>query len=378
MSKTYDVIVAGVGAHGSAACWRVAQRGLRVLGLERFSIPHDRGSSHGVNRIIRLAYFEHPDYVPLLRRAYELWRDTERACGEQLLFITGGVDAGTAQGGLITGSLRSCRNHGLDHELLDARALCRRYPGFRLPDDFVAVFQPQGGFVACERALTAQAALAHACGAEIHENEPITAWERAGERVRVNTAHSTYEAGQLIVSCGAWVGDFVPELKDIAVAERQVLGWFEPKRPELFQPGSFPVSIIESERGLCYQLPVWGTPGFKLGVYGHLHETGHADTLMCPPGTRDEALLRIACEEFFPDAAGPTLQMQSCLFTNVSDGHFVVDRLPELPQVIVASPCSGHGFKFACVMGEVLADMVTRGTTSFDLKLFSLARFSRR
>lgn len=373
--KTYDVIVAGVGAHGSAACWRLAQRGLRVLGLERFDIPNNRGSSHGINRIIRLAYFEHPDYVPLLRRAYELWRETERAYGEQLLFITGGVDAGRADSMIVTGSLRSCGTHDLPHEVWTAKELHRRFPGFHLPDDFVAVYQPDGGFVACERAITAQAEMAKAAGAEIHTNEKILAWEPRGGGVRVTTERATYDAGHLILSCGAWIGDYVPALKNVAIAERQVLAWFEPKRPELFALGHFPISIIQTDNGFPYQFPIWGAPGFKLGVYRHLHETGHPDAISREPNARDEALLRNAVETYFPDAAGRTLAMQTCFFTNVPDAHFVIDRLPGAPQVIVASPCSGHGFKFASVIGEILADLVTQERAKSDLQLFSLSRF---
>jgi len=375
--QTYDVIVVGVGAHGSAACWRLASRGLRVLGLDRFDIPNTRGSSHGTNRIIRLAYFEHPDYVPLLRRAYELWRETEKAFGEQLLFVTGGVDAGRPDSMIVTGSLRSCSTHNLPHEILSAKELHRRFPGFHLPEDFVAVYQPDGGFIACERAIVAHAALAKTAGADIHTQEKIIGWEAKAGGVRVTTERTTYEAGHLILSCGAWIGDYVPQLKNIAVAERQVLAWFEPKKPELFALGKFPISIIQTDNGFPYQFPIWGAPGFKLGVYRHLHETGHPDAISREANVRDEALLRDAVETYFPDAAGRTLAMQTCLFTNVPDAHFVIDRLPNAPQVTVASPCSGHGFKFASVTGEILADLVTQGSAKCDLKLFSLLRFER-
>ena len=376
MANTYDVIVAGVGAMGSAACWQLARRGFRVLGLERFAIPHNRGSSHGVTRIIRLAYYEHPDYVPLLRRAYELWRETERKSGQQLLFITGGIDAGRPDSRLVTGSLLSCRTHALAHEVLDAKELQRRFPGFNLPADFIAVYQPDGGFVACERAIVAQVELARAAGAEIRTQELMTKWEATSGGVRVTTQRGTYEAGRLILSTGAWIADHVPALKGKAVAERQVLGWFEPKKPELFSPDVFPISILETDEGLPYALPVWGVPGFKLGLFRHLHEQGHADALPRETNAKDEALLRGIVERYFPQAAGRTLSLQTCLFTNVPDAHFVIDTLPGLPQVIVASPCSGHGFKFAGVIGEILADMATRGTPRFDLRLFSLARLA--
>ena len=375
MGKTYDVIVAGVGAMGSAACWRLAQRGLRVLGLERFAIPHRMGSSHGVNRIIRLAYFEHPDYVPLLLRAYELWRDTERAASEHLLFITRALDVGRPQGRLFAGALASCRTHNLAHEVFDANETMRRFPAYRIPNDFMTLLEPQGGFVACEAAIVAQTKLARHAGADIHECEAMIEWTPTATGVRVRTTSGTYDAGRLVLSSGAWIGDHVAALRGKAVAERQVLGWFEPKAPALFAPENFPVSILETEEGRHpYQFPAWGVPGFKIGLYNHLHERGQADALTREADAKDEALLRNLVERYFPQAAGRTLDLQTCVFTNTRDEHFVVDVLPDTPQVVVASPCSGHGFKFASVIGEILADLATDRRPAFDLKLFSLSR----
>jgi len=373
----YDVIVAGIGAMGSAAAHELARRGQRVLGLERFDIPHAMGSSHGINRIIRLAYFEHPLYVPLLRRAYELWRETETAFGEQLLHITGGLDAGAPDGRVVTGSLAACREHDLPHELMDAAETRRRFPGYRLAEGHVANYQADAGFVMSERAIIAHVTMAMARGAEIRAREPILGWEpTAGGGVRVTTARGTYEAGRLILSTGAWIGDYVPALKRLAIPERQVLGWFQPKVPAHFALGAFPVSIVESGHGSCYQFPVFGVPGFKIGLYNHLRQHGHADSLSREPTEADEQALRRVLAEVFPDADGPTLALRCCLFTNTPDEHFIVDTLPGLPQVTIASPCSGHGFKFASVMGEVLADLATTGTSRHDLSLFRLDRLA--
>jgi sarcosine oxidase len=375
MAKTYDVIVAGVGAMGSAACWRLAQRGLRVLGLERFAIPHRMGSSHGVNRIIRLAYFEHPAYVPLLLRAYELWRETERAADEKLLHITRALDVGSPNGRLVSGALESCRKHNLPHEVLDATEAMKRFPAYRIPSDFVALLEPQGGFIACEAAVTAQTKLARQAGGDIHECEPMIEWAATANGVRVRSERATYEAGNLILSTGPWIGEHLRELRGKAVPERQALGWFEIKRPELFAPSRFPVSILETEDGHHpYQFPEWGIPGFKIGYYNHLRERGRADELSRETNAEDEALLRGVVERYFPDAAGRTLDLQTCLFTNTRDEHFVVDVLPATPQVVVASPCSGHGFKFASVMGEILADLASGKRPPFDLSLFALSR----
>jgi sarcosine oxidase len=374
MSKPYDVIVIGIGGMGSATCWQLARRGLRVLGLERFDLGHSMGSSHGLNRIIRLAYFEDPAYVPLLRRAYALWREAETLTNEQLLFITGSIDGGLPDGRVVQGALESCREHGLAHEVLTATEAHARFPGYRLPDDYLAVLQPDGGFVASDRAILAHASLAIDAGAEIHARETVLGIEPKNGRVVVTTNLGTYEAGRVVVSAGAWVSDLIPSLKGTAVAERQVVGWFQPNKPELFKPDRFPVSNVLTDFGHFYQFPSWGIPGFKIGMYHHLEETGHPDALSREPTARDEALLRGAIERLFPEANGPTLRLSACLFTNMPDEHFLIDTMPGAPEIIVASPCSGHGFKFASVIGEILADMATDRPSPFDLSLFSFDR----
>jgi sarcosine oxidase len=348
-----------------------------VLGLERFDIPHAMGSSHGQNRIIRLAYYEHPSYVPLLRRAFELWRDAESASGEELLFVTGGIDAGPPSGRIVAGSLASCREHDLPHEVLSARDLAARFPGWRLPEGMVGVFQPDAGFVASERAIVTHARLALEAGADIRAREAILGWEITGAgTVAVTTNRGRYEAERLILSTGAWIADHVPDLQGKAMPERQTLGWFRPRSPERFRLGRFPVGIVESGERPAYVFPEWGVPGFKIGVYHHLGETGHADHLSREPTGADEAVLREAIRGFFPDADGPVLSLKCCLFTNTPDEHFVIDTLPGAPQVVVASPCSGHGFKFASVVGEVLADLATGIRPKLDLSLFTLDRLT--
>jgi sarcosine oxidase len=377
MPRAYDVIVIGLGAMGSAALWQLARRGVRVLGLDRYGIGHAMGSSHGLTRIIRLAYFEHPDYVPLLRRAYELWREAENLSGQRLLFVTGSIDGGLERSRVIQGALQSCREHGLPYKLLDAREAQRRFPGYRLPASHLAVYQADGGFLASERAIFAHLSLALGAGAEIHGHEPVLAVEPSGGGAVVVTQSARYETGRVIVAAGAWVGDLVPELAGKAVPERQVLGWFQPKRPEIFALGRFPVSNVLSEAGHFYQFPIWGQPGFKIGLYHHLHEKGHPDALSRETTPEDEAALREGIRLLFPDADGPLLRMTTCLFTNTPDEHFVIDTLPGRPQIIVASPCSGHGFKFASVIGELLADLASTGAARQPISLFRLDRLTR-
>ena len=377
MIQTFDVIVAGVGGMGAQTCLRLAERGHRVLGLERFDIPHTFGSSHAVNRIIRLAYFEHPSYVPLLRRAYDLWRDLESRAGEQLLFITGSMDIGPTGSAVVEGSLASCREHDLSHELLDPTEVMRRFPGYNLPAGYEAVFQGDGGFVASERAIVAAVNLAMANGAVIRAREPlIDHAPLPGGGVRVRTPKGTYEANRLVLSSGSWIGEHVPALARTAVPERQVLGWFQPKKPAHFRVGAFPVSNLKCDVGHFYQFPVWHVPGFKIGRYHHLQETGTADGISREPTPTDEAILREGLRRFFPDANGDCLGMRACLFTNTPDEHFIIDALPGFAEVIVASPCSGHGYKFASVMGEILADLATGKRPPFDLSLFGIERFT--
>jgi len=373
----FDVIVAGVGAMGAQTCWHLARRGQRVLGLDRYDIPNAMGSSHGVHRIIRLAYFEHPSYVPLLRRAYSLWRETEQLAGEQLLYVTGSLDIGAEGSPVIEGSLASCRQHALAHEILSAAEVNARHPGYRLPDGFVAVLQPDGGFVASERAIVAAATLAMDAGAVLRAREAIEGFDMLphGGGVRVRTNRGVYEARRLVLSTGAWIGEHVTALKPVAVPERQTLGWFRPKRPEHFRLGRFPVSNLKSDVGHFYQFPVWGVPGFKIGLYHHLCERGAADTLAREPNAADEDALRRGLRAFFPDADGEVLALRTCFFTNTPDEHFVIDRLPDRPEIIVASPCSGHGFKFSSAIGEILADLAMDRTPPFDLSLFRLSRF---
>src|SRR5438067_2765853 len=377
-SSRYDVIVAGVGGMGSATAYHLARRGRKVLGLERYDVPHEMGSSHGITRIIRLAYYEHPSYVPLLRRAYELWRDLQRQAGEQLLFLTGSLDAGPAGSEVFEGSRASCEPPGLPHEVLTGAELNRRFPGYRLPPETRAVFQPEGGFLTPERCIVAHVRTAQAAGAEIHAREPVLDWEPLPGGVRVRTDRAAYEADKLVLAAGAGMSRLATPLAGLAVPERQVLGWFQPRRPDLFLPERFPVFNLLVEEGRYYGLPIYGVPGFKLGRYHHRQEQVDPDRMDRQAGPDDERVLRAFTERYFPDAAGPTMALRVCLFTNTPDEHFVLDLHPEYPQVCIASPCSGHGFKFCSVVGEIMADLAERGETQHDIAMFRLSRLRPR
>ncbi len=368
------MIVVGVGAMGSATVHHLARRGRRVLGLERFDIPHDQGSSHGVNRIFRFAYYEDPAYVPLMRRSVELWRDLEREAGEQLVHVTGSVDAGPEDGRVFAGSLESCRLHDLSYQVFDGAELADRFPGYRLPPDHRALFQPDGGFVLAERGVVAHVQAAQRSGAEVRAREAVRSWElTAGGAVRVVSERDVYEAEALVVTAGAWVGELVSALKPVTVPERQVLGWFQPTAPELFTPERFPVFNLEVEEGRYYGFPVFGVPGFKIGRYHHLGEDTDPDHVERSITRADEEVLRRAVSRYFPAADGPTMALKTCLFTNSPDEHFIIDGVH--PQVVVAGGFSGHGYKFVPAIGEAIADLVTGTVPAHDLSGFALDRF---
>jgi sarcosine oxidase len=370
----YDAIVLGLGGMGSATLFHLARRGLRVLGLERFDLVHEYGSSHGLTRIIRLAYWEHPTYVALLRRAYELWRELETLQGERLLHITGSVDAGPESGPIFGGALKSSELHGLEHEVLDGDELHRRYPGYRLPRSIKCLVQPDGGFLLPERCDVAHVEQALALGADVHCREEVREWRAAGGRVQVRTTRGAYEAGRLVICAGPWASRLIPELDGLAVPERQVLAWLQPTSPDLFRPARFPVFNLEVEEGRYYGFPSFLIPGFKFGRYHHRGEKVDPDTVNREPEPADEELLRTFARRYFPDGAGATLMLKACMFTNTPDRHFILDYHPAHPEVAVAAGFSGHGYKFCSVIGEVMADLV-QDKRGQDIGFFGLSRF---
>ena len=374
--REFDAIVIGVGGMGSSAVYHLARRGWRVLGLEQYDIPNEMGSSHGISRMIRLAYHEDPSYVPLLYRAYELWHHLENLAGEKLLVTTGCVRGGVGANRLLEGSLATVQEHHLPYRMLSGPEVNQEWPGYQLPEDAEMLYEQQGGFVLSERCIVAHVSAALDLGAEVHGREAALEWEpTAAGGVVVTTDKDTYTARRLVVTAGAWAGKVAPEVAANAVPERQVLGWFAPYRPELFRPETFPVFGMEVEEGRFYGFPSYGIPGFKLGMFNHFREQVDPDTMDREPNARDEAALRQFTERYFPEAAGPTLALKTCMFTNTPDEHFIIDTLAEHPQVSVAAGFSGHGFKFSSVVGEIMADLAEYGSTEHDIGLFRLGRF---
>lgn len=377
---SYDAIVIGVGGMGSAAVYHLAKRGWSVLGLEQYGIPHEMGSSHGHSRMIRYTLQEHPSYVPLVRRAYELWHELEDAAGETLIVTTGSIRAGPPDSPFFKGAKEACDVYGIPYEILTSTEINSRFPGYRFPEEISSVYQADGGFLLPERCIVDHVQAAKEAGAEVHDREKVLDWQPDGAGVRVRTGQDTYAANRLVVTAGAWAAKIVPQAAKHAKPERQVLGWFQPKRPELFRPQSFPVFGIWTEEGRYYGFPNsddygHGVPGFKVGRAHHLGQQVDPDVMDRKIHTEDEDILRQFTSRYFPLGAGKALTLTTCMYTNTPDGHFIVGILPSHPQVSVAAGFSGHGFKFASVIGEIMADLAQQGKTGHDISLFRLDRF---
>ncbi|MBS7542759.1 N-methyl-L-tryptophan oxidase [Ancylobacter oerskovii] len=372
-ASDYDVAVIGLGAMGSAALAHLAARGLRVVGIEAFSPAHGLSSSHGDSRIIRLGYFEDPSYVPLLRRAYENWRRLEAETGADILTITGVLQIGRPDSPIVAGTLASCRAYGLDHEILDAEAMARRHPAFALDPDEIAVFETQGGFVRPETAVTAHLALARREGAELRMAARVTAIEPDDAGVTLRLGAEPLRARRVVVATGPWIAELVPALAALATPIRQVVAWYEPKDAAATALGTMPVFLRDAGPvGSFFGFPALDGAGVKIGKHAHFREPiGDPDAPNAAVNEADTALLDDFISRRLPLAAGERRASTTCRYTMLPGEDFLLDRLPGEPNVVVASPCSGHGYKFASVVGEILADLAQDGETRWPVEAFS-------
>jgi sarcosine oxidase len=380
---------------GSAAAYQLAKRGARVLGIEAFTPAHELGSSGGLTRIIRLAYFEHPDYVPLLRAAWDLWPEIERESGEHLLLKTGGVYVGREDSAVLQGSLASARRHELEHELLSAEEARRRFPALELDDDMAMLHEPLAGILFAQKCVAAHLDLARRHGADLHFEERVTGWKSARANsvpnagIRVTTDRGTYTADRLVLSVGAWLPKLAPELHLPLTVERNVLFWFQPRaRPEIFTPDRLPVWIMEVDDEHAY----YGFPtlpaeqptntGAGMPAQGAKVARHHGGPPVDPDQIdrratdADEQVVRGFMETYMPLANGRQLDSRVCMYTNTPDSHFIVDLHPDDQRVVIASACSGHGFKFSNVIGRICAALALDGRTSFEIGFLSLRRFA--
>jgi sarcosine oxidase len=371
---SYDVGIAGLGAMGSMAALELTRRGRRVIGFDRYHPPHRFGSSAGRSRIIREAYFEHPQYVPLVRRAYEQWAALEAATGERLLVPTGGLMIGPPDGGLVAGARRSALEHGLEYEELTGAGIRSRFPGVFLsrPDE-AGVFEPRAGVLRPEAAISAALRLAAGAGAVLRYDEPVLEWKANGA-ITLRTDREVVSVERLVLACGAWMPGLLPAGGPPLSVARQTVFWFEPTGPrDAAGPDRVPVYIWEWAPGeMFYGFPDLGD-GAKVAIH-HQGVSVDPDNVNRHVDALEADRLRGIMADRTPLFNGRLLDSAVCLYTNTPDGDFVIDRLPEEPRVIVASPCSGHGFKFAPTIGEVVADLVDGVEPGFDLRPFRWQR----
>ena len=376
-SRPYNAIVIGLGAMGSATLFHLAKRGSRVVGFEQFQPANPFGSSHGDSRIIRETYFEHPLYVPLVRRAHELWRELEETSGKTLMNINGGLMIGPRDGAVINGTLRSAREHSLPHTILSAEEVHERFPPFRLDENLTAVFDPRAGYLDPELCTAAHVEGARSAGADVRVDEPVLEWFADGEGARVKTPQGTYRAEHLVIAAGPWAPRLFDGLELPLTIERQVVFWLEPERDlAQYETSRFPIYAYEFEPGtICY-----GFPRLARGVKGAVMHRGELvsalENVNRTVTARDEEALRAAIRPVLPALSeAPARARDVCLFTNTPDHDFIIDFHPRYPQVLISSPCSGHGFKFASAIGELQAGLIIDGTSRFDLTPFRVRRF---
>lgn len=373
---TYDAIVLGLGGMGSAAAYHLAACGGRVLGLEQFPLVHRRGSSHGHTRIIRTAYYEHPDYVPLVRRSFTLWHELEAQLGRKLLTPLPCLSLGPPNSELIHGVDQAATEHQLDVERLSANELRRRYPQFHMPTDMTGVLEQSAGALFVEECVRAHLDTAAATDrADLRPEEPAVSWASHPTHVEVTTARGTYTAAHLVVTAGAWATSLLADLGVPLRVMRQVQHWFQPTAAAAFGPDRFPVFIADTPAGAFYGLPSLAGQGLKLAGHYAAPELMSPDAVSWDVSDTDSDSAVAFLRDYLPSAASRPVRSEVCMYTLSPDRHFVIDHHPHHPRVSVACGFSGHGFKFSPVVGEILADLALTGTTNHPISLFRSTRF---
>jgi sarcosine oxidase len=380
---SYDVIVLGVGSMGSSACYHLAKKGFKVLGLEQFDIPHELGSHAGQSRIIRKAYGEGPDYVPLLEKAYKNWLTLESETGTQVYYKTGLTYFGAQADSFLETVKSSSRKYNIPLNDLSVEECNRKYPQFKLPQNFQRLEEPEAGFITPERSILLNVQQAVLNGAVVRTKEKVLEWKRqtAGS-ITVVTNRGTYKAGKLVITAGPWAGKIIPSLASKLTITRQAVAWVKPKKWENFTLGKFPCWILENKDYDFYGFPILpvGTFGGPLGLKLALHypggDTTDPDSVNRNTNVSDEEILIDFMKQFIPDGYENTLVMKTCLYTNTPDQNFIIDYLSRFEKdVVFATGFSGHGFKFVSVVGEILADLVMNGLTDLPIGFLSAKRF---
>jgi monomeric sarcosine oxidase len=373
---TYDAIVLGIGGVGSAALWRLAERGLRVLGIDRFFPPHEMGSSHGQTRIIRQAYFEHPDYVPLLLASYQGWEELEQLAGLRLKRETGLLQGGPAGGVVVPGVTESASRHGLNVEQLSAEEIEHRWPAFRVPYGLPGVFERRAGFLHVERCVQAALDAARAAGAEMLCGTQVYEWS-SGDDVVVRTSQGDFSAGRIVIAAGPWAGDLLGPLGIRLEVRRKALMWYATIDRSASAEAGCPCFLFELPSGVFYGFPAIDDRGFKAAE----HSGGEpvADPLEVDRSLRlsDQSPVDAFLNTHVPVVTTPCHEHAVCLYTMSPDENFIVDAHPDDRRIVFAAGLSGHGFKFATALGGALADLAVDGETPLPIGFLSLSRFAR-
>lgn len=373
----YDVIVLGAGGVGSSALFHLARRGVRVLGLDRFPGGHDRGSSHGDTRIIRLAYFEHPDYVPLLRRSYALWSELERIVDESLYDEVGLLEIGPPAGEVVPGVLKSAALHGLEIERLTPAEVARRFPGFRAPEGCEAVFERRAGYLRVEKCVLAHLRAAQASGAEHRTGIEVRGWRSYGDHLEVSTDQGPITTRKLVITPGAWASDLLPGVSVPWRVLLKQLYWFAPRDDRYRAGGTGCTFFYELPWGMFYGFPQVDDYGVKVAEHSGgqaVSDPLHADR---SPDLVNQQRVETFLGASMPGMTRNLLRRSTCFYTMSPDGHFIIDRHPTEEHVVFCAGLSGHGFKFASALGELLADWTLDGGSNLSAEFLRAARFQQ-
>jgi sarcosine oxidase len=373
--QTYDVIVLGAGGVGSAALAELARRGVRAMGIDRFDPPHDQGSSHGQSRVIRQAYFEHPNYVPLLKESYRLWRELEAAAGEKLFHEVGLLEVGPADGVVVPGVLRAAAEHELAVERVSAAEIEHRWPGLQVSDDLVGVFEQNAGYLLVEDCVAANLKVAQTAGATLMTNAVVHEWRADRGGVRVRTDAGEVSAAKLIITAGAWASSVLEQSLPPLSVRRKSLFWFAADSPQFDAESGFPVYLFELTSGVFYGFP---------RLEGNMKVAEHSGGVtVTDPATVDRSIdsaeqrrVTTFLADHLPDVSSRVTDHAVCLYTMSPDEHFIVDRHPQNANVVFAAGLSGHGFKFTPVLGHALADIALDGHSRLPIDFLSLQRFA--
>lgn len=372
----HDVAIIGLGSMGSAAAYHLARAGKKVIGFEQFNIAHDMGSHHGESRIIRFAYDEGEHYVDMALRAIDLWRELERESGNTIFTRTGGLYISHPENGrFFDNSLNVAKRRNFEHEVLSYSQINKHYPAFNLPDGFRAFYEPASGYLLSKQAVHNLANLAKKCGADLRENTIIKNIDLGPDDIKIETAEGTFEAEKIIICAGAWLAKILPELNPYISVSRNVTCWFSPAdNANHFKPHSMPIFTLADQTATAYGFPMTERAAIKMGIHD---EYNIVDINHISRTASDDDIARVErfADTYFNLKDAQIIDTSVCLYTMTPDRDFIIGPHPENQNLLIAGGFSGHGFKFAPVVGEILCNLATNRATGFDIKPFSPSRF---